>query len=86
MTNGRSPAPGAGGGLVDDLEADGDLVGVDLDEVRDRPRLPTGPPPPPPPPPSADVRELRRDQCRLGCASRALQVELGLRGRAAGRD
>ena len=49
MTAGRSPAPtpaaGAGGGLVDDLEADGDLVGVDLEEVR--PGFPAwaGPPP-----------------------------------------
>ena len=57
MTAGRSPAPtpaaGAGGGLVDDLEADGDLVGVDLEEVRPgfpAWAAPTRPPPPPPPP------------------------------------
>ena len=61
MTAGRSPAPtpaaGAGGGLVDDLEADGDLVGVDLEEVRPgfpawaAPTRPHPPPPPPAPPP-----------------------------------
>ena len=55
MTAGRSPAPtpaaGAGGGLVDDLEADGDLVGVDLEEVRPGFRAWAAPPPPPPPPP-----------------------------------
>ena len=56
MTAGRSPAPtpaaGAGGGLVDDLEADGDLVGVDLEEVRPgfpAWAAPTRPPPAPPP-------------------------------------
>lgn len=61
MTAGRSPAPtpaaGAGGGLVDDLEADGDLVGVDLEEVRPgfpawaAPTRPHPPPPPAAPPP-----------------------------------
>ena len=53
MTDGRSPAPGAGGGLVDDLEADGDLVGVDLDEVRAR-RAPT------------ELRVLRAEGWRRG--------------------
>ena len=66
MTAGRSPAPtpaaGAGGGLVDDLEADGDLVGVDLEEVR--PGFPAWAPPPrpPPPPPPAAPPPLGTDQ------------------------
>ena len=66
MTAGRSPAPtpaaGAGGGLVDDLEADGDLVGVDLEEVR--PGFPAwaAPPRPPPPPPPAAPPPLGTDQ------------------------
>ena len=61
MTAGRSPAPtpaaGAGGGLVDDLEADGDLVGVDLEEVRPgfpAWAAPTRPRPPQPPPLGTD--------------------------------
>ena len=66
MTAGRSPAPtpaaGAGGGLVDDLEADGDLVGVDLEEVR--PGFPAwaAPTRPPPPPPPAAPPPLGTDQ------------------------
>ena len=66
MTAGRSPAPtpaaGAGGGLVDDLEADGDLVGVDLEEVRPgfpAWAAPTRPHPPPPPPRYRSARSVQ---------------------------